>query len=117
MYNSTKLAYSLLLYLQLLYGPLLYLTQELQQKQITLKNYNSLMLREGVEEERTVRQENQSGRKLADHISCSRNLDLPPLFSVFPVSSSVWLVLNQEPAAVGRCSHSDDISIDCEQAA
>lgn len=75
------------------------------------------MLMEGVEDEKTARQENQSGgHKLADHISCSRNLDLPPLLSVFPISSSVWLVLHQEPAAVGWCSHSDDISIDCKQA-
>lgn len=80
------------------------------------KIHNSLMLREGAEEEKTARQENQSGRKLADHISCSRNLDLPPLLSVFPISSSVWLVLHQEPAAVGRCSHGDDISIDRKQA-
>lgn len=35
MFNTTKLACRLLLYLQLPYGPLLYLTQELQERQIT----------------------------------------------------------------------------------
>lgn len=35
MFNTIKLACRLLLYLQLLYGPLLYLTQELQERQIT----------------------------------------------------------------------------------
>lgn len=51
------------------------------------------------------------------HISWSWNFDLSLLFCLSIASSlPMWSKLHLEPAAVRRCSHSDNVSVSSEHA-